>query len=385
MRNLTQKNSMKLGIDKVNGAIINIIIVLESLLIGLSYYLPKESTKYLLFSIIGLSTYLGIISIRALLLRFPRVSKEFLLFLALIIFTLIYTGLIRHDLPIAILFISSVMLLVYLYHNGISISNITLLIICNVALALLYIFEFYKTGGNSLYNQSFTRAYGNPNMAGIILYSTLVILITGVFFVRKRLHKIFLTILAFSSFYLLISTSNRGSLVAIIVFAALLIVYRNGSHISNLVRSVMVLFPLIFALVYIYLGLRMYSMGEFLQKPFFSGREIEWQNLIGYILKNPFSIQELPSGGLNLFLSGIIEYGFIAFGSYIILLFILKPNWNQTCRIDYKQVAYIAFLCVFIQQTFESTLISGSFGVYAYNYLLFGIACSKDDILKCQI
>ena len=133
---------------------------------------------------------------------------------------------------------------------------------------------------------------------------------------------------------------------------------------------------------------RLPAESEFLGKPLFSGRESEWAYLINYIKETPFSISNLPIGGLNLFLVGVIVFGIVGFASYFLLLFVIKPSDENNIGLGFKQVAYIAFLCVFIQQTFESTLILGSYGIYIFSYLLLGIACSKeeaDSITKVQV
>ena len=54
----------------------------------------------------------------------------------------------------------------------------------------------------------------------------------------------------------------------------------------------------------------------------------------------------------------------------------MKPRWELNSKIKYWHVAYLAFLVIFIQQSFENTISDGAFGIYVYSYALLGIANS---------
>lgn len=364
---------------KQHDLVINLIIILESVLIGLSLIFPVEITKYLLFSIVGLSLYFGLISIHSLLSNFPKVSLVLLLYVIMIVATLIYTGFIRKSFPSAMIFISSVTLLLGLYNNGLGTGSVRLLMVCVLGVVLFGFIKLLSLNSINAAIRYLISSFGNPNMVGIILSALIMLEIVGIFFFQNRAAKLGFILLSAFTVYLLFQTRNRGSIVALGVLALLLVIYHNGQWVGKTTRGILILFPLLFALLYTGLLQELPKGGEFLQKPFFSGREIEWKYLLDHIFKDPLSINLLPSGGLNLFLNGIIDFGFIAFSIYIILLFLLKPDWNTSKKLDYKKVAYLSFLCVFIQQAFESTLITGSFGINVYSYLLFGISCTRDQ------
>ena len=119
----------------------------------------------------------------------------------------------------------------------------------------------------------------------------------------------------------------------------------------------------------------------FFGKPLFSGREFEWRSLFEYFINEPFSIHLLPTGGLNMFMATVVEFGILSFFSYISLLLAVKPFGGKVVSQKFRQVAYLAFLCVYVQQTFEATIVLGSYGVYIFSYLLLGVACSQDGNL----
>lgn len=369
---------MRITVRTVNDYIVDLIIIIESLIIGLAYYFPITSTKYLIFSLVGFSLFLGIINLHIIFQGFPRVSRTQFLFLALIVGSAIYAGIIRHSLPTAIVFISSVTFMLLMYKNGLTKRNISLLLTCTSFLTVFHIISLGVFDENS-FKQIMNSTFQNPNMAGIVISSTIMILITGVYIVNKPYKKIIIIILAVTSIYQLYLTENRGSLITILALLLLLMVFRSKSQISKSIRIILLLFPLIFPLLYTGIMSRLPAESEFLGKPLFSGRESEWAYLINYIKETPFSISNLPIGGLNLFLVGVIVFGIVGFTSYYLLLFVIKPSNANDNRLGFKQVAYIAFLCVFIQQTFESTLILGSYGIYIYSYLLLGIACSQEE------
>jgi len=56
----------------------------------------------------------------------------------------------------------------------------------------------------------------------------------------------------------------------------------------------------------------------------------------------------------------------------------VKPRDNQFKNTKYRYIAYLAFISLFIQQSFENTFVDGAFGIYIYSYMLIGIANLQD-------
>jgi len=225
---------------------------------------------------------------------------------------------------------------------------------------------------------SLVLAFQNPNMAGIVILSTVFILLAGVLYVKKRMMKWALGVLATASVYILWLTNNRGSIVSLVVFLFLFLVFRKQSRIPRVLSVVLILLPFLTILSYNILSFYIPEGTIFLDKPFDSGRISIWAGLIEEIEENPFDVHAMESGGLNIAIAGIIEFGFIGYLAFTAMLLAMNPPGNVPGRANYRQVAYLAFLCIFIQQSFENTLVLGSYGVYIFSYALLGIAFSKD-------
>jgi len=259
-----------------------------------------------------------------------------------------------------------------------------LLYTCNVLLAIVHIIGSQNPDAFSVSSNALVSNYQNSNMTGIVITSSILILITGLYYVKTNYFKLLLILLIIACSYLLYQTNNRGSLLAIIVFLILLIFSWGKNKEFKLAKTIVLLFPALILLVISSFIKILPDDIMISNKPIFSGREREWVDIVGTMLSDPLNIYKMPIGGLNYIIVGIIEYGGIAIFLYVYILFLIRPNIIYYSGINYKHVAYLAFICVFIQQTFEATLITGSYGVYVNSYLLLGIACSYFDIDKAK-
>ena len=116
---------------------------------------------------------------------------------------------------------------------------------------------------------------------------------------------------------------------------------------------------------------------ELLGKPLFSGREQGWKLALENLIQNPFVHYTFEEGTLNLLLEGIRRYGILAMVGYMWVLFSLrKENLDKVSLRSY--LAYLGFHLVMFQQSFESTLITGSYSVYIWTYMLLGVS-SMDE------
>ena len=80
---------------------------------------------------------------------------------------------------------------------------------------------------------------------------------------------------------------------------------------------------------------------------------------------------------MNLLLEGMQRYGVFAMLGYIWILFTFrKRDLNEVSVRAY--LAYLGFHILFFQQSFESTLITGSYSVYVWNYILLGVASMQE-------
>jgi hypothetical protein len=360
---------------KINRYIVDLIIIFESILLSLKYYYPIETLRYFHFGIIGLIFVIGILSVfKKDQKRLPR--KQSLTFFFLLTTSFIYCFLIRGNITQWTIFIASVIFLYYLFNHGIDEKTFKLLILVNAIISIIHLINYER---RAIYSLELIEdlTYGNSNMTGIIITSSILILLIGLFYIKKRIYKILLLALIIGDLYLLSETANRGSILSLIVLFILIVYYRKSGQINRHIKRVLILFPIIFVWLYTGVLLTFSEDSIVFGKVLFSGRSEEWSYLISEIINNPFSTSEIPSGGLNFSIAGVIEIGIISFSLFIFLLLIMEPHFIKVKKIDFKHVAYLAFLCIFIQQTFESTLIEGVFGLYTYSYILLGISVSS--------
>lgn len=362
---------------KINNYLIDLIVILETFFLALKYYFPIELVTYFHFSSIFIIFIIGFIYIPKLQLSQKINFYIILLFLS----TFFFTVLIRQELQSWIVFMGSIICMIYFSTYGIDKRSLKTLLFMNILLSFIH---FINYNGSNLFLQS-EVIYGNTNMMGIILTSSILILVTGFFYTKQKYLKILYSISIFSNLIILISTANRGSFFTLLVLFLLLFFYVKRKKINKSLSVIFYSFPLFFVILYsTYIFIYFQDFTAF-DKTVNSGRHIEWKFLLEKIINNPFSISDLPVGGLNIVISSIISFGFIGTLSYFLLMYNLKPNISKSKKFDYRFVSYLAFLCVFLQQSFEATLIQGNYGVYIFTYILLAISISNFDNNKKKL
>lgn len=361
------------GNRNITYIIADVITLLVTCLLFFSYYWSKDQTKYFLFSAVALSVVVFLLHI------FKRNSKIPVSLILTIVSAVFYSLVFLFNIPSLIIFISSLLFAFYVYDKGLDEVNIKMILVCCALLSIHAVYMSTLPASKYPYNNALILAYENPNMTGIILSNIAIILTIGAFYFKKTSTKVMFGLLAIVMGYLVILTDSRASILTIIVFALLLLLYRKGKMINKKIRTLLILFPFLFIILYsVLLEIIPYDAMLF-NKRFFSGREILWQHTIRNILADPFSIESYESGGLNLVLTGFYQFGVVAIVSYFVFLFSMKPKFTTGNKLTYQQVAYMGFLCVFLQQAFEGTLISGSYAIYIFSYIMLGISSIKRE------
>lgn len=360
---------------------VGIIIVLESLVIGMLYYAQPEAAMWFLFVIAALSILLGL---------FPLLDPAFystgnrgttVIYLCCIMSTLVYSALYRENIRDAVFFISTIMFMYYVYCKGLNNTSINLLLCCNILLVIVHIIGAQRQDAFEEFcgRTTLVSVWGNPNMAGIAVTSTLLLLVTGIFYVRRSINRLLFIILSLLCIILLLYTCNRGSLLSVVMLIIMLIINSKSYKDRKMVRLLLILSPIIVGIVYVSVS------SLFSSDMMFFGKSVltrpGWELVITEIIRDPVGISKLPESGLNMAIAGMIEYGILGMGSFFLLLLWMKPKYAPENKLGYQQVAYLAFLCVFLQQAFENTLTNGAYGLYIHTYLLLGIANTKTDNL----
>ena len=348
------------------------IILLSSIMIGFTWLLGVGITRYCFFAIMALSVVLFFIS---------GLEKKQMIYLFLIcafsfLDYLIYGGILVN----IIIFITSIMLAMYFYRRGISHDNWLFFVFCAHILGITFVLLYFLRPDYNEYG--FLRLYfDNPNMAGIVLSSiTIVIAISFVEFKNKYLCATSIFLMLFEV-YLVYLTNNRGSfltIIVVVIFATIIKFGKNERKIGrNVVKNILLLMPIIVMIGYV-LMMRIFPLDAvFMGKPLFSGRELAWKKAIEDLLSNPFKHHAYHAGTLNLFLEGAKRFGIYSIVTYFVYFSSIKYPSNKYNKTQY--VAYYSFFMCMFQQSFESTLITGSFCVYVWIYLLLAIASKGNN------
>lgn len=355
---------------KLNELLTRLIILFSLVMLAFTGVIGINTSRYCLYLIVGLCIAK---------LYFLRINFSQLLTLGIVLLSCAITIALQTDNPANhLIFFTSLTLMVALYHDGIDEGSWKLLKLCTLIAAVCFIFQFqfqpvYDTMDRLLFS------FDNPNMAGIVLCApamVLVLIAAEAHSIQKRLFHI--ALLAIMG-YMIFITGNRSSFITVVLFTivALLAMKKKPVRITNkAVYAILKLLPLVVMLVYVLLYSILPSDLVLWGKPFFSGREYAWKVALERLFSNPFAQYAYEEGTLNLILEGNRRYGILSMIGYLCLLFTLKKlDIKKTPVRNY--LAYMGFHLCLLQQSFESTIITGSYSVYVWSYMLLGVASMK--------
>ena len=350
-----------------------LIILVSTLMLALSGIIGIEITKYCLYLIVGL----GFIKILFLKLKPIYLVSFVIIMISSLWIMLTYGGTYANFL----IFLTSIVFAISVVRNGISNGTWKLVKVCTYIVCLALIVEMLLSSEYSVYGQ-LTLYFDNPNMAGIALCAPAMMLVLMIADEKKKSYNIINWLLLAVMIYMIYMTQNRASLFSLllVLVAALLVIYpKQPLRISSQwFFAVLKLTPIIVMFIYIAMYNLLPSNIELLGKPLFSGREGAWMSALGKIINNPFAYYNFKEGTLNLFLEGAARYGIFSMLGYFIILISFGKSKNEIKEMSaVSYIAYVAFHLCLLQQSFESTMITGSYSVYIWSYLLLGIASMK--------
>ena len=358
---------------KISELLTRLIICCSLIMLAFTGVIGIERTKYFLFLIVGLCL------LKTVNMRLTGMQLCALLMIALslmLVFAL-------HDATFAnqLIFFASLIFAIDIYHKGIDEGTWNLLKICTVIACSWFVISSRSAGA---WDQAgrLELSFGNPNMTGIALSApTMILVIMAVEQKSKIIRVVYMGISAVM-LYLIYSTENRGSFLTVIAFsvcAILALGKKKSWRITNKwIYWVFKLLPIIIMVVYVFLYSVLPNDLELLGKPFFSGRELGWRIALERLAYEPFTYHNFEDGMLNLFLEGMQRYGIFAMIGYIWILFTFKKQNLKELSVR-AYLAYLGFHIFFFQQSFESTLITGSYSAYVWSYILLGVASMKES------
>ena len=358
---------------RINEICTQLIIVMTTIMLVLSGILGIETTKYCLYVIVALCY------VKAIYVKIQPLQ----LILFLIIFIVSFIVVITNNGVFAswIIFISSLIFAIDLFRFGIDKSTWKLLKFCSYIICIAFIGYAIFDPNLSHYDQ-LTLYFDNPNMTGIAISAPTILIVLMVAENKGKLLNVFNWILLLVMMFLIYLTQNRGSVfsVLLLIIVTVFSIYPKKTRkiCAPWVWKVLKFIPIFVMFIYIGMYFALPESLEFLGKPLFSGREGAWVSALIKIFITPFSYHRFEEGTLNLFLEGAARYGIVSIVCYFVLLMSFGKKKEEMKKLSMTSyLAYVAFHCCLIQQSFESTMLTGSYSVYVLTYILLGVASMK--------
>lgn len=284
----------------------------------------------------------------------------------------------------AIMYVCTLLLLVYNCNARVSRKTVYCLIFTNVIIGILYLVS-YKQGfdvyqGEYLLTLNFT----NPNQAGMYVFTTLLYLILSIESIvgsyKKFMVLIALALLIPLSLFLyniLTFTGCRSAIMAVYLFI-ILSVYdyiRGGKKwMKKWMITLISVLPFIFVFIYIMFASSVtidVSFGIENAGKSVMTRQSIWAPIVNdffhyflfgdyYGISNGTGVSQMHNTHLDVYAS----YGIIALIIYIMLLrhVLWKTYVNTSSR--YQRLAFYAFIASMVIGTFEASYVAGSGGLF---------------------
>lgn len=219
--------------------------------------------------------------------------------------------------------------------------------------------------------------YENSNTTAMIILVMLACVLLVGMKLEKIIWKIASGILATLLVGLVWLTSSRASFVAALLMVVAFVVKLKFS-IPPIIYKIFYLFPFIIIPIMINVAPDYVSSeSEYLGKTLLSGREILWQDAVEIVWSNFTHLENEFTSGLNVVLRLPYLCGLIGLVLFFYLFYKMTMKLNTlTVAEKNTNCALLVFCCFFVQQGFESILVSGSYSIAYLVMALLGLATS---------
>lgn len=248
------------------------------------------------------------------------------------------------------------------------------------------------------FNLSRYMAYfSHSNFLGSIMFHIFIILV----FVNNKTQnnkKVNFLISCGAVLFLVLVSDSRSSLVSIIVFVGIVwwdLINRNSKSNNfkvNVALIVSITFSIVFTIVYpklvgtsLGMALEMFSR-QYLDKNFFSGRQVLWNSIINKVGEAPFGghgLAAVPSmymdtsfSSHNLWLQLVLQTGFVGLVLFLMFGYIL---YKQTKNSNDKTIGCAYICAIIIHECFEVTLTQNEFATGIIFWMLIGIITNPNN------
>lgn len=351
--------------------LILIIICSAYGMISLSFILNIQQASYFLFLCMGASFLSFLVLFISVRNRILNIAVLFAL-ITLLHYLFFYgtVKIVDSLIVISVVFFATVVYVVQLSNRNFSVFVVGAVICAFVLILNANKAQYYTYQGWLQY------VYMNSNTAGAVSLNLFVAMILGSNFVLKRWMKISLWGISLYMLRIIMKTSSRSSFIAAIVYLVFLVL-QNRRIPKKTVEKILLLSPVIvIPIVTLFFSIWFSQNTVFLGKTLISGREYMWLDAINTVKHNIISFTNDYTSGLNSalklsYVSGVI--GVIVFFKFFLRLL----DDSHQNGIESKQQYNLAMLAVgiiFLNQSFESILISGSYAVCYISMAMLGVS-----------
>lgn len=249
--------------------------------------------------------------------------------------------------------------------------------------AVICSIQLIRTMNDSQYysdNHWLQYVYNNSNTAGTVALNMLACIAVSAFSFRKKRMWIFNGALAGCLLYIISLTHSRSSFLASILMLGLLVWNYFKPQKTKLAGWLLCTPLLAIPVVVIVFQWVLRADAVWLGKTLFSGREQEWGAALGTIWGNLIRAENTFTSGLNTALRLPYLCGIVGTVMYFVYYQRLARDLCRRTMTEGKLNPAILVLGVlFVQQSFESTIVSGSYCIAYISMAILGMAACLGD------
>ncbi len=271
-----------------------------------------------------------------------------------------------------IIFMTTINLYFWVYSAKVNDKMIKRIFLCGVITSLLFIVGFLtgRTKVNPKMPEFVTFGLSNPNLAGIYLLNVFLCIFILTKFLKKKFLRFVCYIICAALFYFIWLTEARSCIIAAI--ACIFLSLRPNKKYSKFITFIILIFPLIFAILYLELiNTNIANIFEFMKS---EGKSITsrvriWERNF-YVFQNNILLGSYYYSGGNTHNTHIMILAAFGIFTFTLVMTYLNRIVNfigTFIREKYQTIALYAFYAVILMGTFEAVLFSGSQGMYVFS------------------
>lgn len=223
-----------------------------------------------------------------------------------------------------------------------------------------------------LISSELTLGFSNPNQTGIIIFSTLVILLI---MIRRcmvsKIQKIVLGIQILGLSFLLILTDARTSILGYLFF---LVFYlkKKKVKINSWISDAIICFPIVFVYLYDALSKANLRNVTFLGKKLFSGRQRVYEEVLSMFSDKFFGNLSYFAfqNSHNALLTILVNTGIVGLVLYLVFTIMSFNSLNRDCNSHGEFISMVAILALFIMGCAEAAVLTGGTIYYVYIFVI---------------